>query len=78
MHMEWSHFENLLWKLMKMKMVFIVVDTKMWQYDQHLASRKNLLDGARLEIRLASNTRPVGFEVVGMAINLTLQLTRRR
>jgi len=24
MHMEWTHFENLLWKLMKMKMVFIV------------------------------------------------------
>jgi len=76
--MEWSHFENLLWKLMKMKMVFIVVDTKMWQCDQHAASRKNLLDGARLKIRLASNTGPIGFEAGGVPVNLTLQLTMRR
>jgi len=49
----------------------------MWQCDQHVARRKNLLDRARLEIRLASNTGPVGFKAEGVPVNLTLQLTRR-
>jgi hypothetical protein len=34
---------------------------KMWQYEQHTASRKDLL-GASVEIRLASNMGPVGSE----------------
>ena len=55
-----------------------VLTQKMWQCDQPAVSRKNLLDGAKMEICLASNIGPVGFEAGDVPVNLTLQLTRRR